>query len=472
MSTRAPRRRRLRRPKAGGPHRPMDRVAITRLMWRTGFGPTARDLKRFKGRSLQQAVEMLLSAPQGRLAGQSGSRRADKRPLDPPESDRDLVLEWCDRMIRTPNPLIERLSLMWHNHFATDRREVSPPQLMTRQNALFRRYSDFAAFPTANFPRLIREVGKDPAMMRFLNNEENTAEDINENYGRELMELFCLGPTDVKGNDNYDETDVREVSKALTGWELETENPEVPMVEFNPDNHFGGDKLILGKRADFDYESVHDQVLDHYSHPRFIVTSIWSEFHPEPPDEGTVKDLMRVYERGRRRLRPVVARVLTHSSMLRSLKEPNMIKSPVVYAVGLMRTLRLTIDDDTLYNALNDMGQLPYFPPTVAGWEGGVEWLNTNTTTARFDLASRLLEKAYAKADPVKKAPADVEDESPTEAFKRARAAVGTPWLARGTKSALLYFSKSMDAERSHQRIARQRVLRAFMLGGPDAQVT
>lgn len=449
----------------------MDEIAITRLMWRTGFGPTARDFKRFKGRSLQQAVEMLLSAPQGRLVGPGGTRRADKAPLDPPESDRDLVLEWCDRMIRTQNPLVERLSLMWHNHFATDRKEVSPPQLMTRQNALFRRYSDFAAFPTANFPRLIREVGKDPAMMRFLNNEENTAEDINENYGRELMELFCLGPTDVKGNDNYDETDVREVSRALTGWELDTDNPELPVVEFNEDNYSDGDKQLLGKTGNFDYDAAHDVVLGHYSHPRFLVTSIWNEFHPEPPDESTVKDLMRVYRRSRRRLRPLIARILTHSSMLRSLKEPNMIKPPAVYAIGLMRTLRLSIEDDTLYNALQDMGQLPYFPPTVAGWEGGVEWMNTNTTAARFGLASRLLEQAYSKADPENGSPEDVEDETAREAFNRAHMAVGKPWLARGTRSALLFFARSMQAERSSERIARQRVLRAFMLGGPDAQV-
>ena len=115
------------------------------------------------------------------------------------------------------------------------------------------------------------------------------------------------------------------------------------------------------------------------------------------------------------------------------------------------------------------MGQLPYFPPTVAGWEGGTAWLNTNTALARFAMANRMLTLSYASLPA--KAPEDVPGETPAQAFARAHAAVGTPWLARGSVSALRYYAANARAVTVNDRIARQRVLRAFMLGGPDAQV-
>ena len=134
-----------------------------------------------------------------------------------------------------------------------------------------------------------------------------------------------------------------------------------------------------------------------------------------------------------------------------------MIKPPIVQAIGTMRTLGLWITDDSLYNALRDMGQLPYFPPTVAGWEGGVAWLNTNTALSRFALANRLLTLSYAKLPT--KAPEDVPTETPKQAFDRAHAAVGRPWLAaKGTTSSLMYYATTTRAasrQRPHRAPAR-----------------
>ena len=146
-----------------------------------------------------------------------------------------------------------------------------------------------------------------------------------------------------------------------------------------------------------------------------------------------------------------------------------MIKPPIVQAIGTMRALGLGITDDTLFQTLGAMGQTPFFPPTVAGWEGGPAWLNTNTALARFSLANRLLSKQYAKLPT--KAPEDVATETPVQAFQRAHQAVGTPWLGKGTISSLRYYAANAKAVTANDRIARQRVLRAFMLGGPDAQV-
>lgn len=462
------RRRRLRRPAAGGAQAALTRAMVDRLMWRTGFGPTEADRRRWIGKSLHRAVDGMLAAPQGVPTGPAAVR-GDGTPLQPHESDVDMVLTWCDRMLRTRNPLVERMTFFWHRHFATSRDEVSPPQLMTQQNELLRRYSDLAAFPTANFRSLAYEVGEGPAMLRFLTGEHNTRRNVNENYGRELMELFGLGVTDAAANPNYTEVDVREAARAASGWQIDDENPDAPIGYFNRSRFDDGPKTVLGATGAFDHRQLVDVVLAHRSHPRFLVTKLWHEFIPTAPDAATVRDLTKVYTRSRLRIRPLLRRILTHPEMLASIREPNMIKPPVVQAVGTMKALGLSITDQTLFYALRDMGQLPYFPPTVAGWEGGTAWLNTNTALSRFAMANRLLTLSYASLPD--KTPQDVEGETPVQAFQRAHAAVGRPWMARGTVSALRYYAAHAPAKSSYERTSRQRVLRAFMLGGPDAQV-
>jgi uncharacterized protein (DUF1800 family) len=442
---------------------------VDRLMWRAGFGPSDADRQRFAGMSLHRAVDRLITDAQGPLSG-APPRRRDGTPLRPYESDTDLVLAWCDQMIRTRNPLVERLTLFYHRHFATQRDEVSPPQLMTQQNALFRKYADLAANAPADFRNLVYEVGEGPAMLRFLTGEDSRKGRINENYGRELMELFCLGVTDAAGRPNYTETDVLEAARASTGWQINDDNPDAATATFTQSRFDEGAKTVLGKAGTFNHRQLVDVVMSHPSHAPFLVTKLWGEFIPSAPDAATLRDLTKVYLRAGYRLRPLVRRILTHPAMLASIKEPTMIKTPVVFAIGTMRSLGLGITDETLYSALRDMGQLPYFPPTVAGWEGGASWLNTNTALARFATANRLLALKYATL--ATKAPEDEPAETPKQAFARAHAAVGKPWVGRGTKSSLLYYATKARNASSGDRIARQRVLRAFLLGGPDAQVS
>lgn len=463
-----PRRKRSRKPPAGGAQVALTELMVDRLMWRAGFGPSDADRQRFKGMSLHRAVERLINDPQGPPTGAPAKRR-DGTALLPYESDTDLVLAWCDQMVRTRNPLVERLTFFFHRHFATQRTEVSPPQLMTQQNALFRKYADLAANPTADFRNLVYEVGEGPAMLRFLTGEDSRKGRVNENYGRELMELFCLGVTNAAGQPNYTEADVLEAARASTGWQINDDNPDAPSAFFTQSRFDEGPKTVLGKAGAFNHRQLVDVVMSHPNHAPFLVGRLWDEFIPFAPDRATLADLTKVYTRAGFRLRPLVRRILTHPAMLASIKEPTMIKTPVVFAVGAMRTLGMGITDETLYNALRDMGQLPYFPPTVAGWEGGASWLNTNTALARFGAANRLLAAKYA-ALPTK-APEDEPAETPKQAFARAHASVGRPWVGRGTKSSLLYYATKARNTSSNDRVSRQRVLRAFLLGGPDAQV-
>jgi uncharacterized protein (DUF1800 family) len=471
MSTRVltgTRRRRLRRPLASGPQKRMSKVMVDRMLWRTGFGPTEAERKKWIGRSVQDFVDQLLRTPQGGLRGPAPykqDRDNDPRtPLDPTEDDTDLVLEWCDRMLRLKNPFAERMAFFWHNHFATQRNEVSPPQLMQQQIDLFRKYGDLAANPGANFRDLLYEVGEGPAMLRFLNGERSTARNPNENYGREICELFAIGILDRRGNTTYNENDIKEISRAFTGWRIDDDNPSSARAYFDEDRWDDTPKTIFGKRARFKHRDGVDAVLAHWSHPYFIVTKLWNEFITVPPSKATVTDLIRTYKRGGTRIRPVLRKILTDPAMFANV-EPDMIKPPVVYAVGAMRALGRGITSSRLSRSLDDMGQEPYFPPTVAGWEGGLSWLNTNTALARFDFANALVgDDAYEVKDPG-------SGESHTDAFRNAWTAVGRPWLAPKTRSALLYYAKNAPARDEDDRIARQKVLRTFMIGGPDGQV-
>ena len=441
---------------------------VDRLTWRTGFGPSEAERTALKGLTLHKAVNKLMARPQGAFGGVPAVRQ-DGTPLKPLESDDDLVLAWCDRMLKTGNPLVERLTFFWHRHFATSRADVSPPQLMTNQNDLLRRYSDLAANPSATFRNLVYEVGEGPAMLRYLTGEDNVRRAINENYGRELMELFTLGVTNAAGVPNYSEVDVREAARCASGWQIDDENPDAAIGYFNRSRWDDGPKSLLGRTGAFGHRELVDVVLAHPSHAPFLVTKLWGEFIPTAPDAATLRDLTRTYVGNGLKLKPLVRRILTHPRMLDSIREPNMIKPPVVQAIGTMRALNLNITDGSLVGALRDMGQLPYFPPNVAGWEGSIAWLNTNTALARFALANRLLTMSYATLPD--KQPEDVPTETPKQAVDRARAAVGRPWLSPKTLSSLMYYAGTARAMSVNDRVTRQRALRAFMLGGPDAQV-
>ena len=162
-------------------------------------------------------------------------------------------------------------------------------------------------------------------------------------------------------------------------------------------------------------------------------------------------------------LKPLLTAILTHPDLFDSITEPNMLKPPVVYAVGVMRALGRTITDSTISDYLGAMGQQPYFPPNVSGWEGGLSWLNTNTALARWGYVASLVTTGPAIAD--------VPNEAAQAAYDRAYLAVGSPWLAAGTKAQILAAATGMPSKSPTQRLQRQQVLRTLMLAGPDAQV-
>jgi uncharacterized protein (DUF1800 family) len=459
------RRHRLHRPPAETSEGPITvNTALTpamvdRLFWRAGFGPTVADRARWTGDTLGAAVDWLLGTPSG-YVGSPGSDMS--APLDPTGNDSDLVLSWVDQMVRSINPFVERMTFFWHRHWANSRESVSPPQLLMTQTELFRKYADFASNPKATFHDLAYAVTIDPSMLRYLTGELNVRGAPNENYARELMELFTLGVTNAAGRPNYSQTDVEQLAKAFSGWQINDDDPNNVHSYFTQSRWYDGPKLVFGQFSNLTTAEAVKLVLSRPAHPAFIVNALWSEFVTAPPTAATLESLTRLYTKGGMQLKPLLQAILTNPAIFASLDEPDMVKPPVVYVVGAMRAMGLQVTDTTASDYLDGMGQLPYFPPTVAGWEGGLAWLNTDTALGRFGFVATLLENAKI---------ADVPGETSAEAYARAYAAVGSPWLAAGTQKVIKRYAATAQFSTSQLRINRQIGLRALILAGPDGQV-
>jgi uncharacterized protein (DUF1800 family) len=354
------------------------------------------------------------------------------------------------------------MKFFWHRHFANSRDSVSPPQLLLQQNDLFQKYSDFATNPNVTFSDLAHEITINPSMLRYLTGEENVKGAPNENYARELMELFALGVFDLNGNKNYSQDDVNGLAKAFSGWVIDDSNPDAAKGVFAINRWYNGPKIVFGKFQNFDSTSGVDVILAHPNHATFLTRKLWLEFVTQPPDAATQATLNATYLNNGTKLKPLLRYILSHPAMFASINEPDMIKPPIVYVVGVMRALGVGVTDDTASTYLESMGQVPYFPPTVAGWEGGLSWLNTNTALARFGFAGQLLSMANIT---------DVVGETPASAYARAYSAVLEPWLAPSTQASILNYANRAGSSTPKLRKERQLMLRALMLAGPDAQV-
>src|SRR5581483_7846157 len=185
---------------------------------------------------------------------------------------------WLDRMVRTSRPLVERMTLVWHDWFATSNDGVGSQRLMLAQNNLFR------ANALGDFEQLVVSVTRDPAMLLWLNSTENRKGSPNENYARELMELFTLGAD----RDAYSERDVREQARSLTGWQNRWSKRRGDYdFHFDSGAHDGGTKVVFGKRGAFSWQDACTSCVTHPLHASFFVTKLWSYFLPTPPDAAT-----------------------------------------------------------------------------------------------------------------------------------------------------------------------------------------
>lgn len=290
----------------------------------------------------------------------------------------ELVAWWLGRMASAADPLGEKLTLFWHGHFATGAQKVQDAYLMWRQNELFRR---FARGP---FGELTKAVSRDGAMIFWLDLQQSRASRPNENFARELMELFTLG------EGNYSERDVTEAARAFTGYRMD---PRTEEFRFAPREHDAGAKRLFGLEGNFSGDDVVDLLLAQPACARFLARKLWTFFADENPAPEIVEAVAAELRAARYDLRPVLTKVFTSREFYADAARRTQIKSPVQWLIQTARTLEIDLppQPQLLLNALRQMGQVLFQPPSVKGWDGGRAWISAATLLARYNLAGVLL---------------------------------------------------------------------------------
>ena len=304
---------------------------------------------------------------------------------------------WVERMANTPRPTEERLTMLWHGHFATRHRDVRDAYLMQQQNAFFREHAN------GSFADLARGIVQDPAMIKFLNNDQNRKLRPNENLARELMELFTLG------EGHYTEADIKAGARALTGYHVDDND-----FAFRGFQHDSGEKTILGQTDTFNGDSFVKLLLAHEACSRFIALKLYRHFVADVSDDwdlldaGTqqvVQDLAKLLREQDYQIKPVLTKLFKSQHFYDAGIVGKQIKSPVQVVVGTIHQTAAPLRNDrAIATALTGMGQQLFEPPSVAGWEGGRAWINTSTLFMRQNTCAYLLTgmvpgQAFDKSD-------------------------------------------------------------------------
>lgn len=385
---------------------PMGAGDARHLLSRTGFGATPDEIAEFSRLSRSQAIDRILRpgsttssvvppkkiaeyTPRSEMRDQRAMGEEAKRALQLEQSKRGLMLRawWVETMLQTQTPaeaLRERMVLFWHNHFVSSIAKVKSPALMYAQNQLFRTQG------LGSFADLLHAASKDPAMLIYLDSATSRQESPNENFAREVMELFTLG------EGNYSEHDIKEAARAYTGWSVD---PETGQFMSRPRFHDDGEKLVLGQRGNFDGDEVLDIILRKPQTAEFIVTKLWREFVSPEPDMAEVKRIAREWQAAetktgvpRYEIRFVLRRLFESKAFWSAENRGVLIKSPVEMVVGTLHTFGFnSVEGAPFAYALKQLGQDLFAPPNVRGWPGGEAWINTTTLLARKQFLERML---------------------------------------------------------------------------------
>lgn len=287
----------------------------------------------------------------------------------------DLQVWWLNRMVQTDRPLQEKMTLFWHGHFATAYSKVNSARLMFQQNQLFRRHA------VGNFRDLTLAVSKDPAMIWYLDNNTNRKGHPNENYARELMELFTLGIG------HYTEQDVREGARAFTGW---TFNRLTGQFVFLPRQHDDGIKTFLGRTGNFNGDDIVNILMEQPSCAPFICTKLFKYFIHENPTPDEVRPFAEVFRRSNYEIKPVLEAMFRSKVFYSPKAMWSKVKSPTEFVVSAVRSTGAQVPVRFLPAAMRSMNQELFNPPSVKGWDGGLTWINTTTLMTRFNFAMQL----------------------------------------------------------------------------------
>lgn len=362
------------------------------LLWRAGFGPAAEQLHDLSSFTTQQFYKALVAASAkkpdyisvadnevtGLLMGIDNVTRLEKKELSADqkkmlrqkskEGVKNLNLYWLKEMVDSNAQLREKMSLFWHGHFACRNLNIYYQQGLLdviRRNAL------------GNFGTLLREVSKSAAMLNFLNNQQNRKGHPNENFAREVMELFTLG------RGNYTENDVKEAARAFTGWGATLQGEFV----FRKAQHDTGNKTILGQTGDFDGDDVLDILLEQKQVANFIAQKAYLFFVNDIPDKEKIEWLAARLFKNNYNISKLMEDIFTSTWFYEEKNIGVKIKSPIELLAGIRRMIPMTlVNEETLIVLQKILGQVLFYPPNVAGWPGGRTWIDSSTLMMRMRL--------------------------------------------------------------------------------------
>ncbi len=376
---------------------PWDRFLAAHLANRAGFGSPPAELDRLVHLGVERAVDSLVDfedRPAGappppmppwlklereqfqRLDDDQRRKLRQESQQEHREALQDLRGWWVGRMQTTARPLEEKLTLFWHGHFATSARVVKNARLVFQQNEMLRRHC------IGNFRELLLGISRDPAMLRYLDNHSNRKANPNENYARELLELFTMGAG------NYTEQDVKEAARAFTGW---TFSPWTSEYVFAQRQHDYGEKVFLGRRGDFDGGDIIRIILGQPVTARFVVRKLFEFFVYENPAAEVVDACAALLREHDYELRPLLRTIFRSELFYSARAVRTQIKSPAQMVIGSARLLGVEQDPKLLAFGMRLLGQELFAPPNVKGWDGGEAWINTNTLSMRHNLARYLV---------------------------------------------------------------------------------
>ena len=389
-----------------------DAAAAAHLLRRAGFGGTPEDAEVLAAAGLEGAVDRMLAdegrglaAPPVTDPGEDAQRRALRKSVrnEAPGARRDFGLFnramarqfadlqtwWLDRLRGAGSGVREKLTLFWHGHFATSQTKVRFNHIMLGQNETFRRLG------MGPFRELCTAMVSDPAMLVWLDGRQSQGKAPNENFAREIMELFTLG------EGHYTEQDIREAARCFTGWVVKPENGDSIFV---PRRHDDGRKKLFGKSGTFGAKEAVDVICAQPRCAEFLAAKLW-EFYAYPqPVPDLVKSLAAHYRANDLRTGELLRRIFTHPEFYSPRARATQIKSPVQWMVQAAReTGRQLLPPGVALPLAAELGQNLFMPPSVKGWDGGTSWINSATLIRRSNTA-----RLFAAAAP----PLPVEVES------------------------------------------------------------
>ncbi len=372
------------------------------LLTRTGFEPDPAEVAPYVGLTREQAVDRLLASTRTTTVTPAPAwiddpipTRAERKAWTPDEQRaqqkldqqryEELRARWVREMIATPSPLTERMTLFWHNHFTSGQDKVGYPQVMARQNELLRRDA------LGNFGTLLHDVSKDPAMLLYLDGAGNRRGRPNENFAREVMELFTLG------EGHYTQQDVTEAARAYTGWTLD---PDTQAYVWNPKVHDDGVKTVLGETGPFDGDAVLDILLQRPETANFVTTKLWREFVSDTPDEAQIAPIAARFRASHYDIKVVLRGLFLSDAFWRDEDRGVLVKSPAEFVVGTVRAFDISYDNTAPFaGAMRNLGENLFYPPNVKGWPGGETWINSSTLLARKQFVEQMF-RATERAAP------------------------------------------------------------------------